>query len=138
MALEQFAFQALQKQVPGLVKNGLGEQVRKITESADVDQFPRLRFIPDGCRADWECKRLAIYEIEDTCPLTERKLWLIRLFAHELYDETGWALDLYVADRYGTQLRRVWTVDDEITWECDGEVLTESEIQRREQMAAVV
>ncbi len=62
------------------------------------------RFIPDLWWIDEPNKAIHLYEIEDTHPLTEEKLFLLERYWWHM-DAIDWDLTLTVFDRYGLNPR---------------------------------
>ena len=133
MGLEKFAFDNLKKRHPNVRKNGLRACLREM-EAHEMLGGGSFGFIPDATEVIGDT--LFIYEIEDTSKLTEAKLKTIQLFGHDLYDTAGYYTVLVVADRYGLDERRVWTVKDEIVWTHtpSEKLFSETEIEKLEEM----
>ena len=69
------------------------------------EQFPP-KIIPDLFEIDRESKIIRLFEIEDTHPLTNEKLELLIEWWSAL-DGYSIGLELFVADRYGFNIRKI-------------------------------
>ena len=105
---------------PAMQRNGFSRSVKDLLISlgADADyrdDFPPCRFVPDAYRIDHEAQDILIYEVEDTNPISPRKLEELAeyWFWWESEGQHDWMPRLFVVDRYGASrleidLQQVW------------------------------
>jgi hypothetical protein len=76
--------------------------------------IPRPQFLPDLYEINSDERQIIIYEIEDTHPISPEKLDLIRHWMWGIDCYTPWDLLIFVTDRYGLNLRRVYRFHAEL------------------------
>lgn len=84
-------------------------------------------FIPDAFQIDMEKRHIVIYEIEDTCTLTDSKMDILIHFAFYL-DCVYWLTTLVLLDRYGNFIHKLET--HELNLICQSYGIPEREIKR--------
>jgi len=70
------------------------------------EEMFKPKFIPDLWRIDSDRRKIYLYEIEDTHPLSNEKLSKLHDYWWDL-DAEGWLLYLTVFDRYGLNPREI-------------------------------
>jgi hypothetical protein len=113
MNLEGLAFLTLKKNVPGLQRTGFMEASkniikRKMNDHESCEDFWKHihKFVPDGYTVDDANDVICIYEIEDTHPLTKRKITDMAFFWF-MFDCSEVEVRLFVVDRYGMNIREL-------------------------------
>ncbi|MCM2275917.1 MAG: hypothetical protein NDI75_14100 [Candidatus Didemnitutus sp.] len=79
------------------------ERPDSMFEEAWRDEW-KPRFIPDLWKIDRENKTIHLYEVEDTHPLTQKKLMQLHDYWWAM-DAISWTVTLTVFDRYGVNPR---------------------------------
>src|SRR5437868_6421930 len=64
-------------------------------------------FMPDLFEIDEPTHEFRLYEIEDTHPLTDHKLYEVVEWWCTIDDQTSWNVRLFVTDRYGLSEREI-------------------------------
>ncbi len=75
---------------------------------------PRPPFLPDLYEINRDEKEIILYEIEDTHPISSDKLNRIERGMCDVDCYAFWDLQIFVTDRYGLNLRRVYRFHDEL------------------------
>jgi hypothetical protein len=125
------AFECLKQRYPGIVKHGLHQLCRRLSEGGEGEDLQQ-GFIPFATLFDEEQKIIRLFDFETS--ITDQKLFSIERWGHNFYDLTGYYSELWAIDKFGLEQKRVWRVKDGIAWTYapTGEWLSDSEIERRE------
>lgn len=109
----------------------LAKALAQINDGAVGDTTAKnAGFIPDAAavvEAGGETT-LRLYEIENTSPLTVRKLHVMAGFANDLYDETGVYTEVWTVDGDTVDARKVYDVRGDIVWQTPAGPQTELEM----------